>query len=163
MGKTHPVWDSLESTRLQVRRGTIKGRIVTGTYMVQTLRSKFNQYQFDSTCPLCQTEDEHIPHMLLLCSALHSLRKEPFSILKEFIISRTGAVFWRSVFTNKDNLVKLIIDCGQLKELQSVKDLDLYVVRLSRTLCFVLHTERLKKLNEGWRLVCLLRFCHELT
>ena len=88
--------------------------------------------------------------MLLRCSALHYVRKEPFSILKEYIINRTGAVFWRSVFTNKANIVKLIIDCGQLKELQSVKDLNLfYVEGLSRNLCFILHTERLKKLNEG--------------
>ena len=76
--------------------------------------------------------------------------KEPFSILKEYLISRTSEVFWRSVFTNKDTIVKLIIHCGQLKELQSVKDLDLlYVEKLSMNLCFILHTERLKKLNEG--------------
>ena len=51
---------------------------------------------------------------------------------------------------HQQSIVKLIIDCGQLKELQSVKDLNLfYVEGLSRNLCFILHTERLKKLNEG--------------
>ena len=123
-----------------------------GTCKVQTLRSKFNQYQIDSTCPLRQIDDEDITHMLLRCSALYLVRKEPFStcILKEYIISRTSAVFWRSVFTNKDYVVKLIIDCGQLKELQSVKYLALlYVERLSRNACFILHTDRLKKLNKG--------------
>ena len=80
IGKTHQVLGSLESTRLEVQRGVIKYRIVTGTYIVQTLRSKFNQYQIDATCPLFQVEDEDITHMLLLCYALHSVRNEPFNI-----------------------------------------------------------------------------------
>ena len=51
IGQTHPVWDSLESTRLEVCRGVVKSRIVTGTYRVQSIRAKFNQYQIN--CPLC--------------------------------------------------------------------------------------------------------------
>ena len=79
IGRTHHVWDSIESTRLEVRRAVVKSRIVTGTYIVQSLRSKFNQYQIDPTCPLCYVEDEDITHMLLRCSALHSARNDPFS------------------------------------------------------------------------------------
>ena len=95
-------------------------------------------------------EDEDITHMLLRCSALHSARKDPFQKLKDYIISKTDIGFWRSYFSNKENLVKLIIDCSQLTELQTVKDLDiLYIERLSRNLCFSLHTKRLNELNEG--------------
>lgn len=150
IGRTHHVWDSIESTRLEVRRDVIKSRIITGTYIVQSLRSKFNQYQIDSTCPLCHIEDEDISHMLLRCSVLHSARKEPFQKLKDCIISKTDTNFWRSIFSDKENLVKLIIDCSQLTELQIVKDLDIsYIERLSRNLCFSLHTKRLIELNEG--------------
>ncbi|MCG8033679.1 MAG: endonuclease/exonuclease/phosphatase family protein [Candidatus Thiodiazotropha taylori] len=150
IGQTHHVWDSIESTRLEVRRGVIKCRIVTGTYIVQTLRSKFNQYQIDSTCPLCRAEDEDIEHMLLRCSALHSTRKEPFKKLKDYIVGITDINFWRSFFSNKENLIKLIIDCSQLTELQTVTNMDILTVeRLSRNLCFALHTKRLNKLNEG--------------
>ena len=113
-------------------------------------RSKFNQYQVNSTCPLCLIEDEDVAHMLLRCSELHSVRKEPYRILKDYIVSRTCSEFWRTVFPTKDSLIKLIIDCGQIEELQSAKQLDLLVIeRLSRKLCFAVHTERLKKLNEG--------------
>ena len=150
IGKTHPVWDSLESTRLEVRRGVVKCRILTGTYIVQTIRSKFNQYQVDSKCPLCHMEDEDITHMLLRCSVLHSVRKEPFILLKDYVISRTNTVFWRKVFPTKASLVKLIIECGQKAELHSVQNIDLtHIERLSRNLCFAIHAERLKKLNEG--------------
>ena len=47
IGQTHPVWDSLEFTWLEVRRGVVKSRIVTGTYIVQSTRAKFNQYQIE--------------------------------------------------------------------------------------------------------------------
>ena len=107
IGNTHPVWDSLESTRLEVRRGVVKCRILTGTYIVQTIRSKFNQYQVDSKCPLCHMEDEVITHMLLRCSVLHSVRKEPFILLKDYVISRTNTVFWRKAFPTKVSLVYL--------------------------------------------------------
>ena len=126
IGRTHHVWDSIESTRLEVRRGVVKSRIVTGTDIVQSLRSKFNQYQIDPTCPLCYVEDEDITHMILQCSALHPARKDPFQKLNDYIISKTDINFWRSYFSNKENLVKLIIDCSQLTELQTVEDLDIH-------------------------------------
>ena len=111
------------------------------------------KYQVDSKCPLCHMEDEDITHMLLRCSVLHSVRKEPFILLKDYVISRTNTVFWRKVFPTKVHvvsLVKLIIDCGQVAELHSVQNIDLtHIERLSRNLCFAIHAERLKKLNEG--------------
>ena len=150
IGQTHPVWDTVQSTRLDVRRGIVKCRILTGTYIVQTIRSKFNQYQVNSTCPLCFIEDEDIVHMLLRCSVLHSVRKEPYRVLRDYIISKTDPDFWRTVFPTKTSLTKLIIDCGQITELQTVRGIDLSTVeRLTRNLCFAVHTERLKKLNEG--------------
>ena len=71
IGRTHHVWD-YRITRLEVRRAVVKSRIVTGTYIVQSLRSKFNQYQTDPTCPLCYVEDEDITHIHLRCSAYTS-------------------------------------------------------------------------------------------
>ena len=104
----------------------------------------------NSTCPLCFIEDEDIVHMLLRCSVLHSVRKEPYRVLKDYIISKTDPDFWRTVFPTKTSLTKLIIDCGQLTELQTVRGIDLSTVeRITRNLCFAVHSERLKKLNEG--------------
>ena len=117
---------------------------------MQTIRSKVNRYQVNSTCPLCFTEDEDITHMLLRCSVLHSVRKEPYMVLMDYIISKTDSDFWRTVFPTKTSLTKLIIDCGQITELQTVRGIHLSTVeRLTKNLCFAVHTERLKKLNEG--------------
>jgi hypothetical protein len=43
MGKTHIVWDSINNSVRDVRKAITKARMLTGTYMLQTLKSKFNQ------------------------------------------------------------------------------------------------------------------------
>jgi hypothetical protein len=51
MGKTHIVWDSINNSVRDVRKAITKARMLTGTYMLQTLKSKFNQAEVDPTCP----------------------------------------------------------------------------------------------------------------
>ena len=36
IGETHPVWNSLDSVVSDVRKGTIKCRMLTGTYILQS-------------------------------------------------------------------------------------------------------------------------------
>jgi hypothetical protein len=48
MGKTHIVWDSINNSVRDVRQAITKARMLTGTYMLQTLKSKFNQSEVDS-------------------------------------------------------------------------------------------------------------------
>ena len=55
----------------------------------------------------------------------------------DYMISKTDPDFWRTVFPTKTNLTKLIIDCGQRTELQTVRGIDLSTVeRLTRNMCF---------------------------
>ncbi|CAC5395323.1 unnamed protein product [Mytilus coruscus] len=42
IGSTHPVWTSLSSTVLDVKMGAIKVRLLTGTYLLESHRSKFS-------------------------------------------------------------------------------------------------------------------------
>ena len=142
IGQTHPVWDPLESTRLEVRRGVVKSRIVNGTYIEQSTHAKFIQYQVDSTCPLCHLEDEYIIHMVLRCSVLHSVRKGPFKTLKDYVISRTSEALWKSVFFTKINITRLIIDCSQIEELHSVKDIIFSTLRSPQETYALLYTKR---------------------
>ena len=117
---------------------------------MQTIRSKFNQYQVNSTCPLCFIEDEDIIYMRLRYSVLHSVRKEPFRVLKDYIISKTYPDFWKTVFPTKSSITKLIKDCSQIAELQTVRGIDISTVeRPTRNLYFVVLSETLEKLNEG--------------
>ena len=72
---THNVWSSLESTCVDVRKGIVKSRMITGTYTLQTSKHKFSKATVDATCKCCGLADEDITHMLLDCPALFSQRK----------------------------------------------------------------------------------------
>jgi hypothetical protein len=43
IGKTHNVWDTISNSVKDVRKAATKVRMLTGTYMLQTLKVKFNQ------------------------------------------------------------------------------------------------------------------------
>ena len=47
---THNVWSSLESTVSDVRKGIVKSRMITGTYMLQTSKHKFSKAAVDASC-----------------------------------------------------------------------------------------------------------------
>ena len=51
VGLTHPVWDTVDPNRLDVMRGIVKARMLTGTYILQTHRQKFSiDGVTDATC-----------------------------------------------------------------------------------------------------------------
>ena len=82
-----PEFTSRESDRL-----TIKLRIVTGTYLLQSTRKNFNQYNIDPTCLICRESSETVIHFVLDCALLDSVRR---SILSDI------ACQWRCI-TNTD-------------------------------------------------------------
>ncbi|KAH3723803.1 hypothetical protein DPMN_049597, partial [Dreissena polymorpha] len=73
-GKIHPLL-SLEYTARESERLKTKVRLLTGTYMLQTKRKNFNQYDINPTCQMCGEENETAEHFVLKCSALHSVRQ----------------------------------------------------------------------------------------
>jgi hypothetical protein len=42
IGSTHPIWTSLSSTVSSVQKGTIKARLLTGTYLLEANKHKFS-------------------------------------------------------------------------------------------------------------------------
>ena len=52
-------------------------RFKSGTYMLQTARARFNQYDVDPTCLLCCNEQENIEPFCLRCESLNKIR-QPF-------------------------------------------------------------------------------------
>ncbi|KAH3892736.1 hypothetical protein DPMN_016863 [Dreissena polymorpha] len=73
-GKILPLL-SLEYTARESERLKIKVRLLTGTYMLQTKRKNFNQFDINPTCQMCGKENETAEHFVLKCSALHSVRQ----------------------------------------------------------------------------------------
>ena len=112
-GQTHPVWDSLESVVSDVSKGIIKCRMLTGTYLLQSISHKFSGATVSATCKCCGLNDEDLAHMLFDCSSLIHQRKPLYSGIKSQVINCIGVHKWRELFNNRDNLVKLILDCSR--------------------------------------------------
>ena len=75
MGVTHTVWECAANNLHYVRRSITKVRMMTGVYMLQSTRARFNQYRVEETCPLCKLGPEDLSHILLRCPALASVKK----------------------------------------------------------------------------------------
>ena len=144
IGKVHNVWSSLESTVSDVRKGIIKCRQLTGTYLFQLNKSKFSRSESSATCRCCGCNTEDITHMLLYCSSLFNQKKQLYLNLKASVISYIGENQWKSQFSNAQNIVKLLLDISWLDNLNR-KDWHKTLQRMSTNLCYKLHTKQLLK------------------
>jgi hypothetical protein len=146
MGKTHIVWDSINNSVRDVRKAITKARMLTGTYMLQTLKSKFNQSEVDPTCPICRLETETITHVITSCPVYNEIRKEHFVKIKGTILTAIGFDSWKRKFNKKDIVCQLVIDCQKLVEtglLPKNDDLIYDIETTSKVPCHAIHTRRL--------------------
>ncbi|MES9879262.1 MAG: reverse transcriptase domain-containing protein [Sedimenticola sp.] len=150
VGKSHLVWKAVNSNTTDVKRGIIKARMLTGTYLLQTNKAKFNKYEVDATCPLCRLEPEDISHMLTRCPALHQSRVNAITDLRQYITEHHGPVGWSAV-SSRSALTSLIIDCGTMQN-QDVLPLthqdETAIESITRRLCYKLHVNRLQKYKQ---------------
>ena len=78
-GNLHPVWETVESNPLDIKRGQVKARILTGRYTLNADLAKFKKS--DPTFKLCNKEDETIQHFLLVCKHPEGNRREYLTLL----------------------------------------------------------------------------------
>ena len=134
-----------------MRRGGIKARLLTGTYILQCNRSKFNQHEVNATCPLCQLEDEDTLHFLIKCNALFAYRKESMKELKD-IISDIDKSVWRILSNDFNLLTNVILEPDILIRRNLLKCNDEIFSKIencTRRLCYALHCGRLHITNSG--------------
>ena len=85
IGRSHPIWDTVKPNTSDVKRGIIKARILTGTYMLQTTKVKFNITKIDPKCPICRLENIDLGHMLFRCPSLGAARRGPIGWIRNCI------------------------------------------------------------------------------
>lgn len=147
IGVTHPVWRSLHSSVADVKKGITKCRMLTGTYMLQATKHRFNQHSEDPTCRSCAMESEDITHMLTTCPVLFQARKEGLAKLKHLVISVIGIDSWNKHFSDKISVTKLIIDCTTYKHIiPKPEDID-SITRVTTEMCHKMHIKRLLSLQ----------------
>jgi hypothetical protein len=105
-GKSHPILRVPCSSSREAKRLPPRLRVLTGTFILQVNRARFNQNQIDTLCPLCREEDETLQHFILRCRTLQPARE---SALDEIcvILQRNGIAVSE---TSPCDLVNLIVD-----------------------------------------------------
>ena len=95
-GSTHSVWESASNNIHDARRSIPEVKMMTGVYMLQTTKARFNQYKVEPTCPLCRLEPGDLSRMLLRCPALADTREAPLSDIRGLITRVFGSRIWSS-------------------------------------------------------------------
>lgn len=136
-GTRHPLV-YLNGDLREVPRLAVKLKIATGTYILQTTRAAFNQNPVKATCMVCNMQDETLQHFMLDCSPLDSVREPILNRLKQLCRSN-------NIDCNSIDLLQLLVDCSACEVIPNKLYCD--IERLSRKLCYSLHTERYKRLS----------------
>ncbi len=143
-GKCHPAIVPYESSSRDVNRLPVKVKILTGTYILQTNRVKFNQNEVDPVCLLCRESDEDLQHFLLDCKELSEIRNP---IMMD-IINTVNSLLRVYPSAEEYSLLQLVVDCNIIDVDQ--KDVHSYLELLqynSRRLCYALHGLRYQKIG----------------
>ena len=116
VGNTYIVWEAASNNVHGIRRAIPKVRMMTGVYMLQTTKARFNQYKVEDTCPLCRLQPEDLSHMLLRCPALADTREAPLSDIRGLVTRECGnQKIWSS--WSRSTLVAVLVDSHNLKAL----------------------------------------------
>ena len=140
IGTPHPVWTTVEVSTRDVRRAAVKAKILTGTYLLQANRAKFNQFTND-TCPLCEESAENYHHFILICPALNTQRVKYMKELEQLFKRNMVEEKWRYITERQEYLLQAIIDSTRLHWLIG-SNLPPLIEPISRRFCFSLHLER---------------------
>ena len=148
-GTCHPVWETCPNSVYQITAATVRARLITGRYPVQALCVRFNQNAVDPTCQLCGRQPETIPHMLIMCLALASVRQAYISRISEILHSTSAAVP-----SSETEWCKLVLDGGathmnicSTKKSQTCSNYIISINILSSIMCHKLDTQRQLILN----------------
>ena len=71
-------------TEIGTRKAIVKARMMTGSYILQIDKHKFNNNSIDPTCPLCKADDETIIHLITTCPILSCIREKHFTIIRDY-------------------------------------------------------------------------------
>ena len=147
-GQPHLLWLSTGANSMEVRRSTIKARMLTGCYILQHTRAAFNQTR-NTQCPLCKSGDEDLPHFLVTCTSLSHIRKP----MMERITEAIPKVFLDhpSRGWSPQQMTQLILDPTHpsiTSKLPMQIPLLYPLEKQTRLLCFRLHKERSRRLAD---------------
>ena len=105
----HNIWINAGYNIISIMKASIKVKLLTEVYMLQTTRSKFSNRHISASCPLCGSEDEDKIHFILKCPDLASTRKYYIDELKSMLYEIDHDVYV-NIVSNAELFIQLILD-----------------------------------------------------
>ena len=132
IGNLHRIYRTVKSSILDVRKCIIKTRMVKRTYTLQADRHKFNRYEVEPPCQLCNIELEDLPHMLTTYVTFVDIRNELCIPIKRRVINLIGPKKWKEMFNNR------LLITEEHGNQQNIDEIQI----LCRHYCYKLHNKR---------------------
>ncbi len=111
IGKPHPIIRYGPNTVRDIQKCTIKLQVITGSYILQAHRARFNQFQVKPDCLLCGDAPEDRIHFLVECSALADRRSPYIAEIKEVLRKNSDANTVDDLLENTETCTTVILDC----------------------------------------------------
>jgi hypothetical protein len=150
-GKPHHVWSSLPPDVREVEKAAVKARLLTGTYVLQANRAKFNQYTVPNTCLLCSTDAEDEMHFLIKCPKLADQRQYHIKTLRRVLLQHCNDQEVENLLSDERVLLQFILDPSHESVCEHITlPLDWAVIfePVTRQWCHSLHVTRSCLLKE---------------
>ena len=145
MGEIHQSLRTLPNDVRTVKRAYPKLRLLTGTYILQENRAKFNQYTIDDTCTLCRANAETRVHFLVECSRFSNLRQGLIQSMRNILMTSNTKSRIDEVLTNQEKATQLILDSSvraRNGDLFIDTEMTDCIEKISRNMCYNLHKYR---------------------
>jgi hypothetical protein len=147
----NPLWPS-DAPAHAILAASYRAKMLTGAYILQENRAKFNQYNIDPTCRLCSEGAEDMVHFIATCPRLHDIRKR---LLTETVIPLTNRLCMH-IPCNADGLCRFILNGGSSQKINDVvvgepnsqSSLSSKLHRACSTICYKLHMKRYELLAD---------------
>ena len=128
-------------------------KLLTGTYILQTNRAKFNRNAVSPVCTACHGAEETVEHFILQCPALQEARIPVLQSLKECLgnsLVRSGGAGYGDDWGHRVDILGAVLDCSRALPSFALKAGIVDRVEFhARRLIYRLHTARLALCREA--------------
>ena len=138
-GKIHPLFKVNCHTGKDISRLSVKLKLLTGSYILQSKRIRMYKTETEATCLLCKEKEETMEHFILGCRCLETIRN---TLLHELVtkLKECDIDFWQ---LNESNKIQLILDSTTIGKTRKITSASAQLVEiLTRRLIFQLHITR---------------------
>ena len=146
IGKPHPIIRYAPCHIKDIQKCTVKLQLITGSYILQAQRAKFNQYEVKPDCLLCGQEPETRTHFLISCPSLQEHRSHFLSQIQDILLQNCDSPeVVTEICSDPQKCTALILDCTTdiiTSDIPLSKDSISKIEQISQKLIFSLHLAR---------------------